>query len=92
LDFIFLLQLSGIEGSEDAPGSVASNVAEDQENPESEPPFKRFRYLAGILSEKRREQAHSRAATPNLTIQQEELDKYLNATVEVDERLDPIQF
>ena len=88
-------ELSGIEESEDVPGSippVTSDVEGEEENPESEPPFKRFRYLPSILSEKRKEQAHSRSTSLLMTLQQEELDKYLSTTVQVDERLDPIQF
>ena len=91
-------ELSGIEEGKNVPGTCnilpgTSDVEEgEEENPESEPPFKRFRYLPSILSEKRKEQAHSRASSPLMTLQQEELDKYLSTTVEVNERLDPIQF
>ena len=52
----------------------------------------RFRYLPSILSEQRKEQAHSRSTSPLMTLQQEELDNYLSTTVQVDERLDPVQF
>ena len=90
-------ELSGIEEGENVPGTCnilpgTTDVEEgEEENPESEPPFKRFRYLPSILSEKQKVQAHSCASSPLMTLQQE-LDKYLSTTVEVNERLDPIQF
>ena len=47
---------------ENVPGSIlpgTSDVEGEEENSWSEPPFKRFYYLPSILSEKRKEQAHS---------------------------------
>ena len=66
-----------MEENEGAPGSVLLGTSDVGEvEAESEPPFKRFCYLASILNEKQKEQTLSCTTTPNLTIQQE-LDKYI---------------